>query len=46
MTNAKVVDMIIEAIVTVIGNEAWDAMSANEQHDAIMKMVNDLYRAI
>lgn len=46
MTNEKVVDMIIEAIVTVIGNEAWDAMSANEQHDAIMKMVNDLYRAI
>lgn len=46
MTNEKVVDMIIDAIVTVIGNEAWNAMSADEQHDAIMKMVNDLYRAI
>ena len=42
----KVVNMIIEAYVKVMGAEKWNQMTAKQQHDAIMKIAADLDKAI
>lgn len=42
----KMVQMIIEAYVTVMGAEKWNSLTADEQHTVIMTMAKDLDKAI
>ena len=46
MTNRDLVEMIIEAIITTSGKERWEAMTAEEQSDAIMQIVRDFDKAL
>ena len=40
-----IVDSIIRAYIQVLGQEKWDSLSAEEQHDALMILVKDLLKA-
>lgn len=38
----KIVNMIIEAYINVMGVDKWNALSESKQHDVIMKLASDL----
>lgn len=37
----KIVNMMIEAYVEVMGADKWNSLTADQQHDVIMIMVKD-----
>lgn len=37
----KIVNMMIEAYTTVYGIDKWNSLTATEQHDVIMILVNE-----
>lgn len=37
----KIVNMMIEAYVEVMGDDKWNSLTADQQHDVIMTMVTD-----
>ena len=37
----KIVNMMIEAYVEVMGADKWNGLTADQQHDVIMTMVKD-----
>lgn len=37
----KLVDMIISAYASVMGYDKWNSLSADEQHDVIIKIMED-----
>ena len=42
----KMVNMMIEAYISVMGAEKWNSLTVEQQHDAIMIMVNDTMKAL
>ena len=46
MRKEKMIDMIIEAYVMVMGREKWNNLTAQEQHDVIMTIVKDLLNRV
>ena len=42
----KVVNMMIQAYVQVMGADKWNSLTEQEQHDAIMIMVQDSLKAL
>lgn len=46
MSKEKMIDMIIEAYVQVMGREKWNSLTAQEQHDVIMTIVKDLLNRV
>lgn len=45
MTEQKIINCIMEAYIKVMGEDKWDALSAEQQHDVIMKIVKDMLNA-
>lgn len=41
-TMEKVLDMIIESYIKVFGEEKWESLTEEEQHDAIMIIARDM----
>ena len=46
MNETKLVNMIVEAYIEVMGIAKWNSLSDLEQHDVIMTIVNDLNNAL
>ena len=42
----KMIDMIAEAYIKVMGIEKWNSLSDNEKHEAVMTMARDLDKAL
>lgn len=42
----EIVNKIIEAYIAVYGEEKWDALTGEQQHDAIMCIVKDFSHAL
>lgn len=42
----KIINMMKEAYITAMGREAWDKLTDQQKHDAIMIMVKDSLRAL
>ena len=38
----KIVDMMIEAYIQVMGADKWNSLTAKQQHDVIMTLTRDL----
>ena len=41
----KLVNAAIRAYISVMGKDKWNALTAEQQHDAIMIMLTDLAKA-
>jgi hypothetical protein len=41
MTAEELVRHIIEAYITVLGQEKWNSLTAQEQHDVIMTIIKE-----
>lgn len=48
MTNGfkEMVNMIINAYISVYGEEKWNSLNSEEQHDAIMYIAKDFGKAL
>lgn len=46
MKDERIVNMIIEAYITVNGAEKWNSLTAEKQHDIIMAMVETSLKAL
>lgn len=46
MTEQRLIEMMIDAYVEVMGAEKWDSMNGQEQHDIIMAMVKGATMAL
>lgn len=42
----KMVDMIVESYITVMGEEKWNSLTNKQKHDVVMFIVNDLYNRV
>ena len=42
----KMVGMIVEAYIKVMGEEKWNSLTAEQQHEVIMTITRDLYNRI
>ena len=42
----KIISAAIDAYIAIMGREKWDALTAQEQHDAIMILVSDMNTAL
>lgn len=42
----RMVEMIVEAYIEVMGEEKWNSLTAEQQHDAVMTIARDLYNHI
>nr|AHF24065.1 hypothetical protein [uncultured bacterium Contig643] len=42
----KMIDMIAEAYIKVMGIEKWNSLSDNEKYEAVMTMARDLDKAL
>jgi hypothetical protein len=42
----RMIEMIKEAYIKVMGREKWDSLTDKEKHDAIMILAKDLDKAI
>ena len=45
MTEQKLVDCIVEAYIRVMGEEKWNGLTEQQQHDVIMAIVKDGLKA-
>ena len=46
MTNTeKMIDMITEAYIEVMGVEKWNSLTDDEKHDVVMIITKDLMKA-
>ena len=46
MKTAEITTAIITAYVKTLGADKWNALTAQQQHDAIMNIVKDMHRAL
>ena len=46
MTTEKLVDLMQDAYIKVMGLEKWNSLTDEQKHDAIMLMVKDALKAI
>ena len=46
MTNTEIINMTIDAYIRIMGEDKWNSLTANQQHDAIMIMVADMLKAL
>lgn len=44
ITETNIVNMICEAYISVYGQQKWDNLTAEEQHDVIMTIAKDLLK--
>ena len=45
-STADLIHAIIAAYVSVMGTDAWNALTAQQQHDVIMTITRDALRAL
>ena len=43
---AQIVNMVIDAYISVMGAEKWRSLTEEQQHDAIMILVKDALKAL
>ena len=46
LNEKQIVDMICTAYITVYGQEKWNSLTVEEQHDVIMTIASDLAKAL
>lgn len=46
MKAKRMAEMIAEAYIEVMGEEKWNSLTAEQQHDVVMTIVRDLYNRI
>ena len=46
MSENKVIEMVIEAYIRVMGAAKWNALTAAEQHNVIMTLVKDCMKSL
>ena len=46
LTEKKMIEMVIEAYVMVEGQEKWNSLSEQEQHDVIMGIMKSALNAM
>ena len=46
MSEAKIIEMVIDAYIEVMGAAKWNSLTAAEQHDVIMTLVKDMLKSI
>ncbi len=45
-TADKIVDMVVESYIVVMGRVNWDAKTPEEQHDIVMILIKDALKAL
>lgn len=42
----KVVNMVIDAYISVMGEDKWNSLTEQQQHDVIMILIKDMIKAV
>ena len=43
---SKIVSMMIDAYIKVMGVDKWNSLTAQQQHDVVMILVKDMLQAL
>lgn len=42
----KVVNMVVDAYISVMGEDKWNSLTEQQQHDVIMILIKDMIKAV